>query len=164
MNMLSLTAILKPDTMSQSLVKIYTHLVFSTKDREHLIRPYIEEKLHQYLGGICQELDCHPVQIGGYTDHIHVLCALSKKMALVKLVEELKSHSSKWIKTQDTALNKFYWQSGYGAFSVNPTEIGRVQQYIENQREHHKTISFQQEYRAFLNKYNVVFDERYVWD
>jgi len=150
--------------MSQSLVKIYTHIVFSTKDRTRLIQPNIEEKLHRYLAGICQELECHPVQVGGHTDHIHILCTLSKKIALIKLVEELKSHSSKWIKTQDAELRKFYWQSGYGAFSVNPTEIARAQQYVENQHEHHKTISFQDEYRAFLNKYNVTFDERYVWD
>jgi REP element-mobilizing transposase RayT len=89
---------------------------------------------------------------------------LSKKIALIKLIEELKSHSSKWIKTQDGEFKKFYWQSGYGTFSVNPTEIARAQQYIENQHEHHKTASFQDEYRAFLNKYNVPFDERYVWD
>jgi REP element-mobilizing transposase RayT len=150
--------------MSQSLVKIYIHIVFSTKNREHLISPDIEEKLHRYLAGICLELECLPVQIGGYTDHIHILCTLSKKITLIKLVEELKSHSSKWIKAQDAGLKNFYWQNGYGAFSVNPTEIDRAQQYIENQHEHHKTTSFQDEYRAFLNKYKVAFDERYVWD
>ena len=150
--------------MPQSLVKNYTHLIFSTKGREHLILPGIEEQLHRYLAGICQELECQSVQIGGYTDHVHILCTLSKKMALIKLVEELKSSSSKWIKTQNTILKQFYWQSGYGAFSVSPSGIEQVQQYIVNQHEHHKTTSFQDEYRAFLNKYNVPFEERYVWD
>jgi putative transposase len=150
--------------MPQSLVKIYIHIVFSTKNREHLIGPGIEKTLHRYLAGICYELECQPIQIGGYTDHIHILCTLSKKITLVKLVEELKSHSSKWIKTQEAGLKNFYWQNGYGAFSVNPAEIGRAQQYIENQQERHKTTSFQEEYRAFLNKYKVTFDERYVWD
>ena len=150
--------------MPQSLIKLYIHIVFSTKNREPLITPGIEEKLHRYLAGICHELECHPVQIGGYTDHVHILCMLSKKITLMKLVEELKSHSSKWIKTQNAGLKNFYWQNGYGTFSVNPTEIDRAQQYIENQHEHHKTTSFQDEYRAFLNKYNVPFEERYVWD
>ncbi|MBT1686924.1 IS200/IS605 family transposase [Dawidia soli] len=150
--------------MSQSLVKIYTHIVFSTKNREHLIQPGIEENLHRYLAGICQKLDCHAVQIGGYTDHVHILCTLSRKITLIKLVEELKSHSSKWIKAKDAAFANFYWQNGYGAFSVNPSEIDRAQQYIGNQHEHHKTTSFKDEYRAFLNKYKIAFEERHVWD
>jgi putative transposase len=149
--------------MSQSLVKIYVHIVFSTKNRAHLITPSIEDKLHGYLAGICHELECHAIQIGGYRDHIHVLCALSKKIVPINLVEELKSHSSKWIKTQDDAPREFYWQNGYGAFSVSPTELDRAQQYIKNQHEHHKVVSFQDEYRAFLNEYKVSFDERYVW-
>jgi putative transposase len=150
--------------MSQSLVKNYIHIIFSTKNREPLINPGVEEELHRYLAGICQKLACEPVQIGGYTDHIHVLCALSKKITLIKLVEELKSHSSKWIKTQDATLNHFYWQNGYGAFSVNPSQIDVARQYIENQHEHHKTKSFQDEYRAFLNKYKIIIEERHVWN
>jgi putative transposase len=150
--------------MSQSLVKNYVHIVFSTKNREHLIHADIEEQLHRYMAGICQELECHPVRIGGYTDHVHVLCVLSKKIALIKLVEQLKAHSSAWIKMQNTGLLDFYWQKGYGAFSVNPSEIDRARQYIDDQHEHHKVKSFQDEYRAFLNKYKITFDERYVWD
>lgn len=150
--------------MSQSLVKVYSHIVFSTKNREHFIIPSVEEKLYRYMAGICKELECYPIQVGGYTDHIHILCVLSKKIALMKLVEEVKSHSSKWVKTQDDKLKRFYWQGGYGAFSVNPAQVNRVQQYIINQHEHHKSKSFQNEYRFFLNKYNMPFDERYVWD
>ena len=157
--------------MGQSLVKNYLHIVFSTKHRQSLIFPTIEPELHSYLGGILNNLECNPIKIGGYTDHIHVLCLLSKKIALMKLLEEMKSHSSKWIKTKDERLKNFYWQDaclagrqGYGAFSVNPSEVDVVIAYIENQHEHHKNKTFQDEYRAFLKKYNVDYDERYVWD
>ena len=150
--------------MGQSLVKNYIHLVFSTKYREPLINEAIESELYAYLGGICNQLECQPIKIGGFTDHIHILCMLSKKTALMKLVEELKSHSSKWIKTKGENYRNFYWQGGYGAFSVNPAEMDVVVRYIENQKEHHRKKSFQEEYRGFLKKYKVEYDERYVWD
>jgi putative transposase len=150
--------------MGQSLVKNYMHIVFSTKHRQPLIQPPYEAELHSYLGGICKNLECQPIKIGGYTDHVHILCMLSKKIALMKLVEDVKSHSSKWIKTLDESLQDFYWQDGYGAFSVNPSETGKVISYIGNQHEHHSYKSYQDEFRAFLKKYNVEYDERYVWD
>jgi len=140
------------------------HLVFSTKHRQPLIQPPFEDELHAYLGGICNKLDCQPIKIGGYTDHVHILCMLSKKIALVKLMEEIKSHSSQWIKTLDASLANFYWQDGYGAFSVNPSETEKVISYIANQHQHHSRKSYQDEYRAFLKKYKVEYDERYVWD
>jgi len=150
--------------MGQSIVKNYLHIAFSTKYRKPLISPCYEEELYNYLGGICKDLECNPIKIGGYNDHVHILCVLSKKIALVKLIEEVKSHSSKWMKTKDDALKSFYWQDGYGAFSVNPTEVETVIAYISNQHEHHKKKTFQDEYRAFLKKYNVEYDERYVWE
>jgi REP element-mobilizing transposase RayT len=150
--------------MGQSLVKNYIHIVFSTKNRIALIKPPFEKELHAYLGGVCKKLDCQPIKVGGYTDHIHILCMLSKKITLMKLLEELKSHSSKWMKTRDITLKKFYWQDGYGAFSVNPTDVEKIISYIENQHEHHRKKTFQEEYRAFLKKYNVEYDERYVWE
>lgn len=150
--------------MGQSLVKNYMHIVFSTKHREPLIHPPVEAELHSYLGGICNKLHCQVIKVGGYTDHIHILCMLSKKIALMKLMEELKSHSSKWIKTKGAGYENFYWQDGYGAFSVNPSEIDTVIAYIANQHEHHSKKTFQNEYRAFLKKYNVEYDEKYVWD
>jgi putative transposase len=152
------------NTMGQSLVKNYLYIVFSTKNRVQLIYPPYENELHDYLGGICNNMDCQPIIIGGYTDHIHILCMLSKKIALVKLIEEVKSHSSKWIKTKDMGLENFYWQDGYGAFSVNPSEIDKVINYIVTQKEHHKKIIFQDEYRAFSKKYKVEYDEQYVWE
>lgn len=150
--------------MGQSLVQNYLHIVFSTKHREPIIDQQIETELHNYLGGICNNLGCQSIIVGGYSDHIHILCKLSKKIALVKLVEELKSHSSKWVKTKGNKYRNFYWQDGYGAFSVNPSEVDVVVKYIANQREHHSKKTFQNEYRAFLKKYKVEFDERYVWE
>src|SRR5205809_8083129 len=100
--------------MGQSLVKNYLHIVFSTKYRQPFIQPPVEAELHAYLAGICNRLECHAVIVGGYTDHIHILCSLSKKLPLMKLMEELKSHSSKWIKTKGSSFHDFYWQNGYG--------------------------------------------------
>jgi REP element-mobilizing transposase RayT len=150
--------------MGQSLVKNYVHLVFSTKYRQHLIYPPYEEELHSYLGGICKNLECHPIKIGGYTNHVHILCMLSTKIALMKLLEEVKSHSSKWFKTKHESLKNFYWQDGYGAFSVNPSQVDIVIAYIANQHKHHDKKTFEVEYRTFLKKYKVEYDERYVWD
>ena len=150
--------------MGQSLVKNYIHIVFSTKHRESLSPDSIELELHNYLGGICNNLECQVVKVGGYKDHIHILCLLSKKITLVKLMEQLKSNSSKWIKTKGNEYSNFYWQDGYGAFSVNPSEIEIVVNYIANQKEHHSKKTFQNEYRAFLKKYRVEYDEKYVWD
>jgi putative transposase len=150
--------------MAQSLAKIYVHLVFSTKYRQPFIDDEIKPELFAYLGGICRELECFPVIVGGHDDHVHILCVLSKKIALMDLLEEVKKQSSKWIKTKGEAYKIFYWQNGYGAFSVNPTEKEVVIKYIENQAEHHKKRDFKEEFRAFLNKYDIPFDERYVWD
>jgi REP element-mobilizing transposase RayT len=150
--------------MGQSLVKNYVHIVFSTKHRQPIIHAPYDLELYSYLGGICNKLESPVIKIGGYTDHVHILCMLSKKIALMKLLEEVKSHSSKWMKTKDISLCNFYWQDGYGAFSVNPSEVDRVIAYIANQHEHHGKKTFQDEYRLFLKKYKVEYDERYVWD
>jgi putative transposase len=155
---------LKMFSMPQSFVKNYIHLVFSTKNRQPLLDEQVQPELYNYLGGICNGLDCKPIKVGGYTDHVHILCLLSKKIALVTLLEEMKVHSSKWIKTKGEMLRSFYWQNGYGAFSVNPAEVDVAIRYIENQKEHHKKRTFQDEYRSFLKKYGIEYDERYVWD
>jgi putative transposase len=150
--------------MAQSLVKNYIHIIFSTKHRQHIISKNFEDEIHRYLAGTCNRLECNPIITGGYTDHVHVLCLLSKKISLVGLMGELRAHSSKWIKTKDESLKDFYWQDGYGAFSVNPSEIEIIKTYIKDQHEHHQKRTFQDEYRMFLKKYNVEYDERYVWD
>ncbi len=150
--------------MGQSLVKNYIHIVFSTKHRKPLIQPAVEAELYSYLGGICNRLECQVLKVGGYIDHVHILCMLSKKITLIKLLEEIKSHSSKWIKSKRVGYQNFYWQNGYGAFSVNPSEVETVINYISNQHEHHKKKTFKEEYLAFLKKYKVDYDDRYVWD
>jgi REP element-mobilizing transposase RayT len=150
--------------MPQSLTKVYVHIVFSTKDRYPYITDDIKDELFDYLGGICKNMECYPVRIGGYRNHIHILCILSKKTPLVKLVEETKKSSSKWIKTRGSKFAKFHWQNGYSAFSVNPAQTGIVTDYIDNQEEHHRKKTFEEECRAFFRKYSVDFDEKYVWD
>lgn len=150
--------------MGQSLVKNCIHIVFSTKHRQPLIYSPFEEQLHAYLGGICKNLECFPIIVGGYTDHVHILCMLSKKMALMKLLETLKSNSSKWMKTKDKSLENFSWQNGYAAFSVKPDEKEKVFRYILNQKEHHKKITFQDEFLDILKSQDLEYDERFVWD
>lgn len=150
--------------MPQSLSQVYVHLTFSTKNRAPIISTDIQDRLFKYLGGICVGLECTPIQIGGHKDHVHILCLLSRKISQMNLVEELKKQSSKWIKTIDAKYSDFYWQGGYGVFSVNPTEKDLVISYIKNQAVHHQKRTFEDEFRAFLVKYAVEFDERYVWD
>lgn len=150
--------------MPQSLVKNYLHITFSTKGRENLIDKNISAELFTYLGEVCKSLECNPVMVGGHSDHIHILCTLSRKIALMTLIKKVESSSSKWIKTKDKKYGKFYRQNGYGAFSVNPAETDVVVRYIENQEEHHRKKSFQEKYVVFLKKYEVEYDEMYVWD
>jgi REP element-mobilizing transposase RayT len=150
--------------MAQSLSKVYVHITFSTKLRRNIIIEAIQESLFNYIGGICKGLECNPIRVGGHKNHIHILCLLSKKITQIKLLEEVKKQSSKWIKKQDDNFRNFYWQDGYGIFSVNPSEIDIVTNYINNQKEHHKKVTFEDEFRAFLKKYEVDYDEKYVWD
>jgi REP element-mobilizing transposase RayT len=150
--------------MPQSLVKNYLHITFSTKNRYPFIDNKISGELFNYLGGICKNLECYPVIVGGYQDHVHILCLLSRKIALMKLIEELKTHSSKWIKTKGQTYQKFYWQNGYGSFSIHPEQLTSVKRYISSQTDHHKNITFKDEFRALLKEYEIEYDERYVWD
>ncbi|MDR0565913.1 MAG: IS200/IS605 family transposase [Prevotellaceae bacterium] len=150
--------------MSQSLSKVYLHIAFSTKYRQPFIDGAVKERLWSYMGGICRKMDCDPIQVGGYTDHVHILCQLSKNVSQADLLEEVKKRSSKWIKTVGEAYADFYWQKGYAAFSVAPLSISRVVQYIKTQEERHSRQTFQDEMRGFFKKYEVEYDERYVWD
>ena len=150
--------------MGQSLVKNYIHIIFSTKYRQPLILDEVSSELYSYIAGICRNLECYPLKVGGFIDHVHILCMLSKKIALMKLLEEVKSHSSKWIKTKGQIWSNFYWQDGYGAFSVNPAEVDVVRAYIENQVEHHRKKTFKEELLEILNEYDMEYDERYLWD
>ena len=150
--------------MSQSLTKIYLHIVFSTKHREPLIDDKIKDDLYDYLGGICRQLECSPIQIGGYYDHIHILCCLSKKITVMKLMEEVKKSSSKWVKEKGDDYGGFYWQDGYAAFSVSHMELEVISEYIRNQYKHHDKQAYQDECRALFKKYNMEYDEKYFWE
>lgn len=149
--------------MSQSLSKMYVHIIFHTKYNQSLILPEVEKELYAYIGGIIKENDSVPVKINGTQDHIHILAIMSKNIALAKLVEEIKRNSSRWIKSKGANYQQFAWQGGYAGYSVSQSVVGRVKKYIENQKEHHKTKSFQDEYVAFLKEYGIDFDEDYLW-
>lgn len=150
--------------MPQSLSKVYIHIIFSTKHRQNFIDDTIEKRLFAYLGQACKNLDCNPIQVGGYRNHVHILCTLSRVITQAKLLEEIKKTSSKWIKLQGEAYKEFYWQDGYGAFSVNHRKIETVKNYIINQKQHHEKRDYKTEFRAFLEHYQIEYDERYVWD
>ena len=150
--------------MSQSLADILVHFVFSTKNREPLIDPNIEVQLYPFLVSICSTHKCYAHKIGGTADHLHFCVSLHRTATISSLVEDLKKNSSRWLKTKGQQFQEFSWQRGYGAFSVSASHKDAVLGYIENQKEHHKKISFQDEYRMILRKYNVAFNENYVWD
>ena len=149
--------------MGQSLSKVYVHIIFSTKDRLNLIDENIEQRLFQYLGGICKGLECNPIQIGGFKNHVHILCLLSKNISQAKLLEEIKKQSSKWIKTIDSKYSKFYWQDGYGIYSVKSNDAESIIHYIKSQKEHHKKFTFKEELITFLKKNEIEFDEKYLF-
>jgi putative transposase len=151
--------------MAQSLAKILLHTVFSTKDR----RPFLHDRtrrdeLHHYLGGILKQLDCPPIIVGGVEDHVHLLAILSRTCQPADMVKEVKRASSLWVKERDKTLQDFCWQNGYGIFSIGYSQIRDVRDYIAGQETHHRQVSFQEEFRALLRRYEVAFDERYVWD
>ena len=151
--------------MPQSLTQLYVHLVFSTKNREPWITPELRPQTHQYIGGVCKRLESQPLQVGGVSDHVHVLALLSKKLAPTEFVKEVKSRSSRWVKDQlGNNRNQFAWQAGYGLFSVSPGHVDVLREYIQNQDTHHRNETYQDELRRLFKKYEVTFDEKYVWD
>ena len=151
--------------MAQSLAKILLHVVFSTKERRPFLKDQaLREELHRYLGGILTNLDCQPLIIGGVEDHVHLLFAHSRTATVADVVKELKRGSSVWLKTKSPMLTDFAWQNGYGVFSIGQSQFEDVRAYIAGQEEHHRKISFQEEFRRLLQRYEIAFDERYVWD
>jgi REP element-mobilizing transposase RayT len=150
--------------MPQSLARLHIHLVFSTKNREPIITDAVRDALHAYLATVLQNLGCAPVLINSVEDHAHLLFDLARTVSISLAVEDVKKASSKWIKTQGPEFAGFAWQSGYGAFAVSESNVDAVREYIANQREHHRKKSFQEEYRQFLERHRIAFDERYVWD
>lgn len=150
--------------MPQSLANVVVHLVFSTKDRLACLGPSLRPTLHAYLATVARNAGCECPRVGGVADHVHLAVRLSRTVTIAALVEELKTSSSKWLKTQSPELGGFAWQRGYGAFSIGADDLEALLAYIDDQEEHHRTKTFQDEYRAFLAKHGITYDERYVWD
>ncbi|EEF60323.1 IS200/IS605 family transposase [Pedosphaera parvula] len=150
--------------MPQSLSRILVHLIFSTKDRSPVLTPEISIQLYPYAATVLRDMGCPALQVGGHTDHLHLLFGLSRTLSIAETVEHIKTTSSKWLKTKSPALSHFHWQLGYGSFSIGSSQADDVIKYITNQSEHHRKMTFQEEYRKFLERYQVPYDERYVWD
>ena len=150
--------------MPQSLSNVILHIIFSTKDREPWLNANVRPRIHGYLATVCRGLDASFVHIGGVSDHAHVVTTLPRTMSQAELVERIKKTSSKWMKDLDVSYRGFTWQRGYAAFSVSPSKLAAVLKYVDGQQEHHRTQTFQEEYRDFLRRHHVEFDERYVWD
>jgi REP element-mobilizing transposase RayT len=150
--------------MPQSLAQVLVHVVFSTKDREPLLDDSTRWELHEYVGGIVRKIGGDLLSAGSVADHIHLLIAHPRTCAPADLVQEIKTGSSKWLKTRGPRYATFHWQSGYGIFSVSPSHRAALEIYIAGQAEHHRVVTFQDEYRKLLQKYGIEFDERYVWD
>lgn len=150
--------------MSQTLFSSYLHIVFSTKNRSNFLSSDIESELHAFIGGIVRNFSCVLLAANGTANHIHLLVSLNKNILVPDLVGAIKRQSSSWLKTKSPMLGKFGWQDGYSAFSVGHTQISAVKKYIANQKEHHKQELFEEEMRGFYTKYEIEFDERFVWD
>jgi len=150
--------------MPQSLARILVHLIFSTKNREPFLSTDLQAELHPYLSAVLNNDGCPAIEVGGVEDHVHLLFGLSRTLTIAQVVENVKTSSSKWIKTKGASLAHFYWQAGYGAFSVSQSNAAAVVRYIQSQAEHHRKESFQDEYRRFLQRYQIPYDEKHVWD
>ena len=150
--------------MSQSLTKIYIHIIFSTKGRNPWIIQSIQKELYAYIASILKGINCPALIVGGVMNHIHILNIQSKNISTSKLIKEVKASSSKWIKSKDKKFKNFSWQNGYAAFSVSQSLRKQVHQYILNQKYHHQKRSFKDEMRLLLKRYEVDYDEKYFWD
>ncbi len=149
--------------MAQSLSKIYIHLIFHIKTKSVKIRNENKQDVYAYMGSVIKSNQSIPILINGTEDHVHILCILSKNIALAKLTEEIKRHSSRWIKTIDTYYESFAWQGGYSGFSVSQSLHDKTKQYIRNQEEHHKRMTFKEELILFLKEYGIDYNEEYLW-
>ena len=150
--------------MAQSLANILIHIIFSTKNRQPMIADEVSQELYSYIVGIARAHQTQVHEIGGIEDHLHLLISLPRTVTVSELVEDIKKGSSKWIKTKGSKYIDFSWQKGYGAFSIGQSAYENLRKYIKKQKEHHQVISFQDEYRNFLQKYIMSYDEKYLWD
>ena len=150
--------------MPQSLSKVIIHIIFSTKDRHPWLDASVRPRMHAYLATICRDAGAEAFRVGGVADHVHLITTLPRTLSQADMLEGLKKKSSKWIKGLAPDYRHFYWQRGYGAFSVSPSQLDALLEYVETQEQHHRSRTFQEEYREFLRKHGVEYDERYVWD
>jgi putative transposase len=150
--------------MPQSLAKVYLHVIFSTKHREPILADEWRDELFQVLGGTANNLGCQSLIVGGVADHVHTLFCLGRTITIVEAVGKIKSTSSLWVNQTCSFSSPFHWQAGYGAFSVSQSNVEAVREYVRRQPEHHAKQSFQDEFRAWLRRYEIEWDERYVWD
>ena len=150
--------------MPQSFASIYIHLVFSTKNRAPVLTDAVREQLHKYFTAALNSIGCTLIAVNSVEDHVHILFSLSRTVTVGKATEHVKKTSSKWIKTKGAAFANFSWQRGYGAFAVSVSNTGAVCEYIAKQREHHKRISFENEFIGLLKRHKLPYDERYVFD
>jgi putative transposase len=148
--------------MSSSYRNLLFHIVFSTKDREPWMIPSIRPRIHEYLGGAIRGEGGIALIVNGTADHVHVLAKLRQDKALSKLIGEIKANSSGWISRTFKGAAEFTWQEGYGAFSVSESQIAKVRRYIERQEEHHRSVSFLEEFKVILRAHGLPFDERYL--
>ena len=148
--------------MPSTFLSLNYHIIFSTKDREPIIPPPWRDELHAYLGGILRDLGGVAQQVGGTADHVHVLAGLKATHCLADVLRDVKSGSSRWIH-DEKRIRSFGWQEGYGAVTVSPSDLARVRRYIARQEEHHRKRTFQEEFREFLDKCGIAYDERYLW-
>ena len=149
--------------MAHTYTSLLIHVIFSTSGRAPLLTDAMRLDLHAYLGGILREMDAVPIAIGGTADHVHLLIRLPANLALADCLRIAKTNSSRWVKERWPQQRKFAWQGGYGAFSVSESRRAAVIRYIRDQAQHHRRISFQDEFLALLRKHGLEFDKRYVW-
>lgn len=150
--------------MAQTIFSCYIHIIFSTKNRVNLVPAEIESDLFAYIGGICKRYECLLLAAGGTSNHIHLLISINKNHLIPTIIGDIKRGSSKWLKDKSNMLSKFAWQDGYSAFSVGYSQLNAVTQYISTQKEHHAEKLFEDEMRTFYRKYDIAFDEKYIWD
>jgi len=150
--------------MPQSLSQVLIHIVFSTKERRPWLDLDIRPRMHAYLATVCRDCGCEAYRVGGTSDHVHIAARLAHTITQAELLEKIKKTSSVWIKEQGPKYDRFFWQKGYGDFSIGWSQLEELIRYIDHQEEHHHKQTFQEEYRNLLKKYHVEFDERYVWD
>jgi putative transposase len=150
--------------MAHTFTNLLTHIIFSTKDRAPLIDAELKPELHSYLGGMVREIKGKAYSINGTVDHVHLLVSLPPTISLSDAMKTVKANSSRWASQKWRGHKSFGWQTGYGAFSVSKSSMQDVIKYIENQEAHHRKISFQEEFIAFLEKHGIEYDERYIWE